>query len=230
MKTRLGCIVVAISLACMSLPGAASAASVTYYFAGEWDYVSPATPNMPALGNGFSGSFTYENTTPLTVCYPTGVCNYNSTGNLTLSTNSGLSTATTGNVENFVSVLPTVPYGYWQAFSVSNSTPIYTPGSTLAPDQTVMFINLYGMQTGLDPIFPSPLSSTVYFSWQFGANCFSAAFDCGSAEGHITSYSTSPVNYAPVPGPIVGAGLPGLLMAIAGYIGWRRSRPHAIAA
>lgn len=28
----------------------------------------------------------------------------------------------------------------------------------------------------------------------------------------------------PVPGPIVGAGIPGLLMAIAGYIGWRRSR------
>jgi hypothetical protein len=29
---------------------------------------------------------------------------------------------------------------------------------------------------------------------------------------------------APVPNPIVGAGLPGLLMAIAGFIGWRRSR------
>jgi hypothetical protein len=28
----------------------------------------------------------------------------------------------------------------------------------------------------------------------------------------------------PVPIPIVGAGLPGLLMAVAGFIGWRRSR------
>jgi hypothetical protein len=27
-----------------------------------------------------------------------------------------------------------------------------------------------------------------------------------------------------VPGPVVGAGLPGLLMAVAGFIGWRRSR------
>lgn len=29
---------------------------------------------------------------------------------------------------------------------------------------------------------------------------------------------------APVPGPVIGAGLPGLLMAVAGFIGWRRSR------
>jgi hypothetical protein len=36
---------------------------------------------------------------------------------------------------------------------------------------------------------------------------------------------------ASVPGPVVGAGLPGLLVAIAGFICWRRSRrSHAIAA
>jgi hypothetical protein len=35
----------------------------------------------------------------------------------------------------------------------------------------------------------------------------------------------------PAPSPVVGAGLPGLLMAIAGFIGWRRSRrAYAIAA
>jgi hypothetical protein len=32
------------------------------------------------------------------------------------------------------------------------------------------------------------------------------------------------VSISPVPGPIVGAGLPGLLMAVVGFIGWRRSR------
>jgi hypothetical protein len=33
-----------------------------------------------------------------------------------------------------------------------------------------------------------------------------------------------PAPTVPVPGPILGAGLPGLLMAVAGFIGWRRSR------
>lgn len=37
-------------------------------------------------------------------------------------------------------------------------------------------------------------------------------------------YTFSPVTIAPVPGPIVGAGLPGILITIAGFIGWRRSR------
>lgn len=35
------------------------------------------------------------------------------------------------------------------------------------------------------------------------------------------------VNAAPVPGPVVGAGLPGLLMALAGFVAWRRRRTAA---
>lgn len=38
------------------------------------------------------------------------------------------------------------------------------------------------------------------------------------------TWTMSSITIAPVPSPIVGAGIPGLLMAIAGFIGWRHSR------
>jgi hypothetical protein len=31
------------------------------------------------------------------------------------------------------------------------------------------------------------------------------------------------INAAPVPGPIIGSGLPGILMALGGLIAWRRA-------
>jgi hypothetical protein len=57
-------------------------------------------------------------------------------------------------------------------------------------------------------------------TFQFGT-CPSSFFPCGFFHAATTTFSS---DISPVPGPIVGAGLPGLLMAIAGLIGWRRSR------
>ena len=61
-------------------------------------------------------------------------------------------------------------------------------------------------------------------------------FQFGNCPGHLprgffgaSSVVVGGLDIAPVPVPIVGAGLPGIVMAIAGFIGWRRSR-HASAA
>jgi hypothetical protein len=47
----------------------------------------------------------------------------------------------------------------------------------------------------------------------------------GAGLSHFDTFAT-----APVPGPIVGAGLPGLVMTLGGLIVWRRRRNQAAAA
>lgn len=49
----------------------------------------------------------------------------------------------------------------------------------------------------------------------------------GGVVGYGGLFTTAAVQAAPVPGPIAGAGLPGLLMALGGLIAWRRRRAAA---
>ena len=93
----------------------------------------------------------------------------------------------------------------------------------------------------------TPGTFSVDFVPQFtGSTAFGLAFVMGTSVNGAASSSTTPFSEsgsylfsdfsvtdlsAPVavPGPVVGAGLPGLLIATAGFIGWRRRR-RAIAA
>jgi hypothetical protein len=54
---------------------------------------------------------------------------------------------------------------------------------------------------------------------------FIAGYDqYGTCGTRCASLNVSSVSVSEVPGPVIGAGLPGLLMAVVGFVGWRRSR------
>jgi hypothetical protein len=111
---------------------------------------------------------------------------------------------------------------------------VFTSANTSIPSDMIVIGGIY------DGTFPNTLGSygpSTDFGLGIG-NAFTAPFLLGAAAvfeqipngGFRTCIefdragSACPYGVSAVPGPLVGAGLPGLFMAIAGFIGWCRSR------
>jgi hypothetical protein len=81
----------------------------------------------------------------------------------------------------------------------------------------------------VDLAIDTPLAGTLYPTIRaFGylENRYRDGYGYGFAEQlpFDLTWTLSPVTIAAVPAPMVGTGLPAILMAVAGLIGWRRSR------
>jgi hypothetical protein len=106
--------------------------------------------------------------------------------------------------------------GIWAA---DNGAVVYNNGSFLPGINNSLFLET----TGNSPA--TNYSSTNPFSFTAGAGV--NVLDFYITDGGLPSafaFDVQSVVAAAVPGPIVGAGLPGLVMALGGLIAWRRRR------
>ena len=97
---------------------------------------------------------------------------------------------------------------FFNAILIPDNTP--TGGPFYQNSENLGFLFLSAAIGGFDP--------NLVGTYKFDLALFAADSRTPVADVNIV------VNTAAVPGPIVGAGLPGVLMALGGLIAWRRRR------
>jgi len=101
------------------------------------------------------------------------------------------------------------------AFALGNSGAFSFVASSLYTDYVL------GIQTSQSNPKPD------YFAFNLPNGVVSGSYsinDAGTSATGAVLYGHLATSASPVPGPIVGAGLPGLVMALGGLIAWRRRR------
>jgi hypothetical protein len=161
---------------------------------------------------------------------PTGP--YPATGSVTFDTDLGTLTRDVAGVYTFTAMDPQAPFSVFSA-SLHYDMGIYSGdkfgglgGGGFAgyfaqfqfSKSDVTALNVHGTNGAGQSIY---LTSTFGFI-QYGGTCgsYCATFTVETVTVHDDELD----GVLAVPGPIAGAGLPGLILGVAGFIGWRRSR------
>jgi hypothetical protein len=115
----------------------------------------------------------------------------------------------------------------------------YTISVTGQTNASSSFINFFLDPDGAGALPEYLLAGNVSFEQGFSTIFLPSFIASGNDFLRITTDGTTnnfsgqieavdiAINAAPVPGPVVGAGLPGLLMTLAGFVAWRRRRAAA---